>query len=60
MSDAIACAACRAFYTDNHDPLLAACATVGIEHGLTTGRALRLYLAGYHDAGHREEHIDAV
>lgn len=55
MGDPIACADCRAFYTSNRDTLTAACASVGIEHGITQGEALRMYLDGYHDAGHDRE-----
>ena len=33
--------------------LVGACASVGIERGLSTGEMLRRYLAGFHTGGHR-------
>jgi hypothetical protein len=52
--DLITCPECRAFYQDNRDHLVAACASVGIEHGESSGAMLTLYLEGYHRDGHRE------
>jgi hypothetical protein len=48
------CARCLDHYFDT--PFLAeACASVGIEHGRTTGDMLTRYLAQYHQRGHKEE-----
>ena len=52
--DILACPACRAYCVTNQDALVAACASVGIEEGKTTGAMLRLYMEGYHNDGHRE------
>lgn len=54
MSDPIACHECRAYYLADRDTLVAACASVGIEYGKSTGWMLRDYLTAYHDAGHDE------
>jgi len=53
-NDLMACLACRALYQTERDALVAACASVGIEHGYTAAEALRIYLACYHRDGHRE------
>jgi len=54
IMDILACPACRAYCVTNQDALVAACASVGIEEGKTTGAMLRLYMEGYHNDGHRE------
>lgn len=45
------CAECREHLIANQH-LVGACASVGIEHGLTTSDTLRQYLNGYHARGH--------
>lgn len=52
--DPLACPDCRAYYVANRDVLVSACATVGVEHGVHQGVALRVYLTGYHRLGHVE------
>lgn len=54
IMDITACPDCRAFYVNDHDALISACASVGIEEGKSTGAMLRLYMEGYHNDGHRE------
>lgn len=48
------CHACQLHFHRNREPLMAACATVGIEHGIDQYQALRAWLDGYHGRGHRE------
>lgn len=38
---------------DGQPMLTGACASIGIEHGISTAQALTEYLAAYHDRGHR-------
>jgi hypothetical protein len=42
------CPECRDFYTENYDAVVFASASIGIEHGLTTNRALAIYMAARH------------
>lgn len=51
-NDPIACLSCREFYLKERETLVAACATVGIEYGKSTGWMLRDYLTGFHQADH--------
>ena len=53
-TDFTACPRCRAYYEANHDALISACATVGIEHNQGKGAMLLMYMEGYHNDGHRE------
>lgn len=48
------CHACQLHFHRNRDPLMAACATVGIEHGVDRHSVLRSWLDGYHADGHVE------
>lgn len=52
--DLMACLPCREFYSANRESLVPACSSVGIEHGVSQGEALRIYLGLYHRDGHRE------
>lgn len=47
------CPACQSRCADAGLALLTACASVGIEHGQSTGEMLTLYLLDYHRRGHR-------
>jgi len=49
------CPQCNAYLERHGESLRAACANVGIEHGLLPDQALMLWLNGFHDAGHSEK-----
>lgn len=49
------CPQCNAYLDAHGEAIRAACANVGIEHGLLADEALMLWLNGFHDAGHNEE-----
>jgi len=58
-ADPVSCPECRAYWQANRDALVGACASVGIEHGLSQGQALTVYLSGFHQAGHKEDYARA-
>jgi len=51
--DVMECGGCME-YLRSQPHLAGACASVGIEHGRSTGQMLRDYLTGFHERGHRE------
>lgn len=53
MTDPQSCQACMDYYRDRPH-LTGACASVGLEHGLSTEETLRRVLADYHARGHGE------
>lgn len=50
---AATCDICYQHYLEYHWQLRAACASVGIEHNMSTAQALRTYFVTYHEEGHR-------
>lgn len=53
VGDILNCRECEAEYMRCPETLIAACASVGIEHGKSTTQMLREYLAAHHLGGHR-------
>ena len=53
VGDILNCRECEAHYMENPEGLIAACASVGIEHDKSISEMLRTYLGGYHRDGHR-------
>lgn len=49
----IDCPECEGHAVAGGWALVHACASVGIEHGRTTGEEIGLYLAAFHRNGHR-------
>lgn len=51
--DPLLCPGCMQHYLDQ-PMLFGAAASVGIEHGKSTGQMLREYFAAFHARGHRD------
>lgn len=55
MSGILDCPECAAHAESAGWSLVGACASVGIERGLTTSQMLARYLRSYHADGHQEK-----
>lgn len=52
VADIRDCLDCREHFDSQGYALIGACASVGIEHGMTTEKTIATYLATFHDNGH--------
>jgi hypothetical protein len=50
--DIIACAQCRSYYEDVRDDLVRVADRFIDSHETSRGAVIKMYLAGYHEAGH--------
>jgi hypothetical protein len=52
VSNPTNCPECRAYYNEIRDELLRVIGPLAAEHGMTEGAVIKMYLLGYHEAGH--------